>query len=130
MLASLSSPADGHWRPPEAVCPDGLGLEVLDVLGSLVDHSLVRQEETQDGELRFLMLETIREYAAERLGESGKEEEIRRRHAEHFRDLAEEAELHLIHADRIHWLTRLEADHGHPDRVANVVSVFGTGRRA
>jgi predicted ATPase len=103
----------GGWtlEAGEAICADGLELEVLDGLGSLLDQSLVRQEETQDGEMRFFMLETIREYATERLAESGKEEEIRHRHAEHFRYLAEEAELHLIREDRILWLARLEAEH-------------------
>ncbi len=66
----------------EAVCEAD-----LDTLASLLDKSLVRR----DGD-RFSMLETIREYAAERLEESGEAEEIRRRHAEYFIALAEASE--------------------------------------
>jgi predicted ATPase/class 3 adenylate cyclase len=78
----------------------------LDTLESLVDKSLVR---VREGE-RFWMLETIREYAAERLEESGEAEELRRRHAEHFLALAEEAEPHL-RGDPKEWLDRLQPDH-------------------
>jgi predicted ATPase/class 3 adenylate cyclase len=77
----------------------------LDTLQSLVDKSLVRR--TQD---RFWMLETIREYAAERLQESGEPDELRHRHAEHFLALAEEAEPHLP-ADRRQWFERLDHEH-------------------
>jgi predicted ATPase len=62
---------------------------VLDGLTTLVDSSLLQREEGRDGELRFTMLETIREYALERLAESGEEAEIRSGHAEYFVALAE-----------------------------------------
>jgi predicted ATPase/class 3 adenylate cyclase len=78
----------------------------LDTLESLVDKSLVRIRERN----RFWMLETIREYAAERLEESGEAEELRRGHAEHFLALAEEAEPHL-RGDPKEWLDRLQPDH-------------------
>jgi predicted ATPase/class 3 adenylate cyclase len=77
----------------------------LDTLQSLVDKSLLRLRED-----RFLMLETIREYAAGRLEESGEAEELRRRHAEHFLALAEEAEPSLF-ADSKEWLDRLGREH-------------------
>ncbi|HEV8339260.1 MAG TPA: tetratricopeptide repeat protein, partial [bacterium] len=77
----------------------------LDPLQSLVDKSLIRHT----GE-RFSMLETIREYAAERLEESGEAEQLRRRHAEHFLALAEEAEPNLRGSPR-EWLDRLESEH-------------------
>ena len=77
----------------------------LDTLQSLVDKSLLRL-----GEDRLLMLETIREYAAGRLEESGEAEELRRRHAEHFLALAEEAEPSLF-ADSKEWLARLGREH-------------------
>jgi predicted ATPase len=76
----------------------------LDLLQSLVDKSLLRHT----GE-RFSMLETIREYAAERLEESGEAEELRRRHADHFLALALELEPHL--STTREWLDRLEAEH-------------------
>jgi len=62
----------------------------VDLLQSLVEKSLVRRTEE-----RFWMLETIREYAVERLDDSGEAQKLRRRHAEHFVALAEEAEPHL-----------------------------------
>jgi predicted ATPase/class 3 adenylate cyclase len=78
----------------------------LDTLQSLVDKSLVRVRERD----RFWMLETIREYAAERLDASGEAEELRRRHAAHFLALAEEAEPDLRGNPR-HWLAELEHEH-------------------
>jgi predicted ATPase/class 3 adenylate cyclase len=85
----------------EAVCDAD-----LDTLQSLVDKSLVRVREGG----RFWMLETIREYAAERLEESGEAEAFRRRHAEHFLALAEQAEPHL-RGDPKEWVDRLEPEH-------------------
>jgi predicted ATPase/class 3 adenylate cyclase len=76
----------------------------LDTLQSLVEKSLLRRT----GE-RFWMLETILEYAAERLRESGEADELGERHAEHFLALAEEAEPHLeLHPER--WIQRLERE--------------------
>ncbi len=97
----------------EAVCgpADELGMDVLDGLASLVDQSLVRREET-DGEPRFLMLETIREFATERLVESGKAEEIARRHAAVYVALAERARPELLGSRQKGWLDRLERDNG------------------
>jgi predicted ATPase len=103
----------GGWTldAAEAVCAPGLELDVVDGLGSLVDKSLVRQEQSRQGEVRFRMLETIHEFAAERLAASGEEDEIRRRHAEHVRELAEEAEPHLMGEGQFRWLERLEREH-------------------
>ena len=86
-------------------------LDALEVLGSLVDRSLVRRDEAPDGDIRFGMLETIHEFAGERLTESGEEEVIRRRHADHCRGLAEEAEPHLSGERQARWLHRLELEH-------------------
>jgi predicted ATPase/class 3 adenylate cyclase len=77
----------------------------LDTLQSLVDKSLLRHTDE-----RFWMLETIREYAAERLEGSGESEELRRRHADHFLALAEEAEPNLRGSPG-KWLDRLEHEH-------------------
>jgi predicted ATPase/class 3 adenylate cyclase len=77
----------------------------LDTLESLVDKSLVRVRETD----RFWMLETIREYATERLDASGDADELRRRHAEHFLALAEEAEPYARKVDAA-WLDRLDRE--------------------
>jgi predicted ATPase len=77
----------------------------LDTLQSLVEKSLVRRTNE-----RFWMLETIREYAVERLEGSSNAAELRRRHAEHSVALAEEAEPHLRQGTA-EWLDRLEAEH-------------------
>jgi predicted ATPase/class 3 adenylate cyclase len=79
-----------------------------DTLQSLLDKSLLRKRDSKTGP-RYWMLETIREYAAERLGASGESEELRSRHAEHFLALAEEAEPHL-RDDGEEWVERLEDD--------------------
>ena len=78
----------------------------LDVLQSLVDKSLVRFADE-----RFSMLETIREYAAERLAASEDAEAVGRRHAEHFLALAEQAEPHVLGTHPVEWLNRLEQEH-------------------
>ena len=103
----------GGWtlESAEAVCGPGLSLGVIDGLAVLVDHSIVGQEETSEGEMRFRMLETIHEFAAERLASSGELEDIRRSHAQHFRDLAEDAEPHLTGEGQARWLERLEREH-------------------
>jgi predicted ATPase/class 3 adenylate cyclase len=77
----------------------------LDTLQSLVDKSLLRHTFE-----RFWMLETIREYAVERLEDSGDGDELRRRHAEHFLALAEEAEPNL-RGNPKEWLDPLEREH-------------------
>jgi tetratricopeptide (TPR) repeat protein len=77
----------------------------LDALTSLVDKSLLRHRDD-----RFSMLETIREYAAERLESSGDADELRRRHADHFLALAEEADRRLWQGSPGEWLDRLDAD--------------------
>ena len=79
----------------------------LDTLQSLVDKSLLRIRDDD----RFWMLETIREYALERLEESGEAGELRRRHAEHFLALAEEAEPSVLGVNPAEWLDRLEREH-------------------
>jgi tetratricopeptide (TPR) repeat protein len=93
----------------ERVCTtDGdLPLAVLDGLGSLIDNSLLRQEASPDGEPRFLLYETIREYALERLEASGETATLRQRHASYYLALAETAELELTGAQQKMWLGRL-----------------------
>ncbi len=73
----------------EAVC--GPGGDVLELLSSLVKHSLLQQREDPDGELRFRMLQTLRDYAQELLAEDpAYRSEVCERHARHFLALAEE----------------------------------------
>ncbi|MFJ9318935.1 AfsR/SARP family transcriptional regulator [Streptomyces globisporus] len=80
----------------EEVCalpagPGGPAVDSLDaaaLLGSLVDKSLVVAAPGDDGEMRYRLLETVGEYAAERLAEAGEREAVERRHLVHFRELA------------------------------------------
>ena len=96
----------------QAVCGPAseLGIDVLDGLAELVDQSLIRQEELH-GEPRFTMLETIREFAHERLAESGELGEIRRRHAVVYLALLEQAEPELTGSNQGDWLDRIEHEH-------------------
>jgi tetratricopeptide (TPR) repeat protein len=88
-----------------------LASSVLDGLAALVDQSLLRQQAEAEGEPRFTMLETIREYAAERLAQSGESAMLRRRHLEYYLGLAAESDAALKSADQGAWLARLEAEH-------------------
>ena len=102
----------GNLEQAEAVCgPESeLGVDVLSGLDELADQSLLRRLPDFD-EPRLLMLQVIREFAMERLQESGEADAIRNRHAAAFQALAEAAAPHLFGADRKQWLDRLEADH-------------------
>ena len=99
----------GGWtlEAAEAVCGDE-DVRVLDALSSLVDNSLVRQGGNR--EPRFAMLETVREYAIERLREAGEDDSLQRRHADFYVAFAEQAEPHLLDREQSVWLTRLEAE--------------------
>jgi predicted ATPase/class 3 adenylate cyclase len=94
---------NGSWslEAAEQICAAD-----LDTLQSLVDKSLVRLR----GEDRFWMLDTIREYAAELLEESGEGDEFRRRRAEYFLTLAESVEPELQGSRQGEWVERLEHD--------------------
>jgi predicted ATPase/class 3 adenylate cyclase len=98
----------------EAVCDTEGDLPVdysLEGVSSLLEKSLLRQDEGSDGEPRFVMLETIHEYAREKLEESKEAKEIRRAYAQYFLALAEEAEPELKGPDQLEWFERLEAEH-------------------
>ena len=85
--------------------------EVLDLLTSLIDKSLVAVEQS-DACFRYRLLETVRQYARERLVESGGAEAIRERHRDYFLALVEEADGKLLGAEQALWLRRLEEEHG------------------
>jgi predicted ATPase/class 3 adenylate cyclase len=85
--------------------------ETLDLLAQLVNKSLVSVIECSDcGEMRYRMLETIRQYGREKLLEAGGSESIRVRHLEYFVELAERAEPELTRSNQAWWLNRLEED--------------------
>jgi predicted ATPase/DNA-binding CsgD family transcriptional regulator len=91
--------------------PDLPGEAVLAHLSGLVDKSLVVPAAGPGGRTRCRMLETVRQYAAERLVEAGEGDEARRRHADHFMALAEVAAAFERRPGQAEWLERLEADH-------------------
>ncbi len=105
----------GGCRPEavRAVCdPDGSLYEtVLDGLDSLVEKSLLRQRADSDGEPRFSMLGTIREFALEKLESAGEADAVRRRHAGWFAELAEALDAESRTGDQAAAIARLGDDH-------------------
>jgi predicted ATPase/transcriptional regulator with XRE-family HTH domain len=119
LLARLSV-FNGGWtlQAATAICADtaddGAGVTaatVLDGLMTLVDQSLVRQETVAVGDGRYMMLNTIREYAREKLTASGELAELQARHLRYFLDLAETTELQLRGAQQRQAVARLEQEH-------------------
>jgi predicted ATPase/class 3 adenylate cyclase len=102
----------GGWslEAAEEICREG-GTDVLVPLESLVESCLVQRDETPDGEIRFRMLETISEFAKDRLDQSDEAEVTRRKHAHFFRQVAEEAEPQLDGEHRISWMQYFEREH-------------------
>lgn len=103
----------GGWtlEASESVCAgDGIeGHEVLDLLSQLVDKSLVLAE-PRGVEKRYRLLDTLRQYGAERLQESRETAAVRDRHLAWFRGLAERADPELYRADQAAWHERLETE--------------------
>jgi predicted ATPase/DNA-binding SARP family transcriptional activator len=108
----------GGWtlEAAESVCvdvgQDGIvSREVLNLLASLVNKSIILAKREQGKEIRYLMLETIREYARDKLAATGEGEILRQRHLAYFVGLAERAEPNLRAFDMMVWLDRLEEEH-------------------
>jgi predicted ATPase/serine/threonine protein kinase len=98
----------------EFVChrPDrDFSTELLDIVSSLIDKSLLIRKETSDGESRFRMLEVVRDFAFETLEAQGRLNDTRKRHAEFFMNLGVTAEPLLQTAESGVWLARLEEEH-------------------
>ncbi|HJS17996.1 MAG TPA: tetratricopeptide repeat protein [Anaerolineales bacterium] len=93
----------------EAVCNADAKLDVFEGLTSLVNNSLLRQDEV-NGEPRFSMLETIRAYAIERLAESGEMETLQARHASYFGDVLLQVQLQLYSDKALYWLNWFEQE--------------------
>jgi predicted ATPase/DNA-binding winged helix-turn-helix (wHTH) protein len=96
----------------DAVCNTNLdlGIDVFDVLSSLVDKNLIQRMDRAGAEPRFWMLETIREYAFERLVASNEHSITRRAQAAYCLVLAEEGNPELGPADRTRWLAQCDAE--------------------
>jgi predicted ATPase/DNA-binding SARP family transcriptional activator len=100
----------GGWTlaAAEAVCGGDGGDDVLPVLGSLADKSLV--VDMRSHERRFTMLQIVREYAVDRLAAAGEERNLRLRHAAYFAGVAEEGEPELNGPGQDVWAERLDAE--------------------
>ncbi len=103
----------GGWtlQAAESICTaeDIAGPEVLDLLAGLVDKSLVVMD-PQGEEVRYRLLETVRQYGLEKLTEEGEEESIRAKHLDFFLWLAEEAEPQLTGPKQKEWLQQLDVE--------------------
>jgi predicted ATPase/transcriptional regulator with XRE-family HTH domain len=92
----------------EAVCAaDG---DILALVTTLVDHHLLQASSPDDGEVRFTLLETIREFALARLDERGGRATVQARHSRYYLELAIAAEHGLQAADQVRWMNRLHAE--------------------
>jgi len=102
----------GTLEAVEAVCNTGrdLGVDLFEGLSSLVDKNLIQRVDCPEAESRFTMLQTIREYALERLAASGEESPTRRAHAAYCLVLAEEGNPELSSAERSAWLRRCDLE--------------------
>ncbi|MBK9712314.1 MAG: helix-turn-helix domain-containing protein [Kouleothrix sp.] len=102
----------GDRAAPSGTSPGlPLSLSVLDGLSSLVDKSLLKQTQGDDGEPRFEMLETLREYALDRLVRRGEVDALRDAHAAYYLGLAEAAAQGSLSSARLAWHARLDAEH-------------------
>jgi tetratricopeptide (TPR) repeat protein len=85
--------------------------EVLNLLTRLVEKSLVVYEEDEAGRGCYRLLETVRQYAREKLAAEPQSEIFRRQHRDYFVSVAEDATWKLVGFDQVEWLNRLEAEH-------------------
>ncbi len=113
------SPTGPQPRPPQGDSPvphkasalsPSSSLSILDSVMSLFDHALIRREDGSDGEPRFLMLETIRAFAAGLLDTLGETTSTRNAHAEYVAGLAATMASHQAGPDKGRWLDRMDAD--------------------
>ena len=113
LLRRLSVFAGGwSFEAAQTVCGDGSETGVLDVLTHLIDKSLVAVDDQAEAEQgRYRLLETIRQYARDKLFESGESASVRDRHLGYFVRFAEEAEPNLRGPDQPVWLHRVATEH-------------------
>jgi predicted ATPase len=106
----------GGWTldAAEVVCnlDNDLGFEIMDEMETLVDNSLLLQSTDADGQTRFAMLETIREYAHERLMASNEIDQIRHQHALYFLDFARKVEPLVRSRERVKYTRKMRQEFG------------------
>lgn len=105
---TLEAAAEVARLPDETATGDDPSLDTLDAVGRLVGRSLVVVD--RGGSTRYHLLETIRQYARDRLGAADETSVMRNRHLAFYLELALEAEPELIGRDLAAWLARLDAD--------------------
>ncbi len=110
LFTSLAVFVGGFTLGGAAAVAGDADLDIVDGVESLLSNNLLRTERIAGGEPRFGLLETIREYALERLAERGDGEAVQRRHAEVYAVLAEEAEPQLFGPQQPSWVERLDAE--------------------
>jgi predicted ATPase/DNA-binding CsgD family transcriptional regulator len=115
--------------PPYPPIPLSPSSDTLDLVASLVAKSLVRYEGDVAGEPRYGMLETIREYGLERLAASGREAEVRSRHADWCLAIAERAAPNVKGPDAAIWLEQLEREHANLRAALSWLEKQRDGRR-
>lgn len=117
LMCRLSVFSDG-WtsRSAESICagtgenPLSRRGEIFDLLIQLADKSLVVTDKMED-ETRFRFLETIHNFAREKLQESGEESQVKNQHLAYFAAFAEEAEKHLDDVSQVEWANQVEQEH-------------------
>ena len=107
----------------ERIGASDLDADALEVVSALVDQSLVQTVDRANGEPRFSMLETLREFALEQLEAAGERDELQERHAKDVLNLALEAEPHMYGGARGQWLDRLN------DEQENIRAALGWSYR-
>jgi tetratricopeptide (TPR) repeat protein len=112
LFARLSAFCGGRSAEAiETICGPGLPGDPLEGVESLLNKNLIYQQAGADGEPRFILLETIHEYASERLVESGEMDTLRRRHAEYFMVWIERINFELRGGPTQHqWFKRLRVE--------------------
>ena len=121
----------GGWtmEAAESIHVENTNLNVLDGLASLLDKNLVRRDTTSDGAPRFMMLETIREYALQQVVASSELEAAQQRHVDYFMTMAEGAEEHAFGREQIAWFDRLEVEWGNLQAALRWSQELETGMR-
>ncbi len=114
LFRRLSAFAGGWTLQAAEIAGSGDGIErgdVLDLLSQLVDKSLVLAEATGEGAVRYRLLEPVRQYATERLRESGEAETVRRRHARWCLEFVERVRDGLEGPEQAAWVGRMKGEH-------------------
>lgn len=101
----------GTLEAIQSICTSGISGNISNLLSGLVHKNLVIARERIDGEIHFLLLETIRQFNQDRLKNQGQLAFLSKLHAEYYTRLAQRIEPHLSGADQVRWLEMLEVEH-------------------